>query len=52
MNSVTVTTPSKKYYVHTGAELLTCAGELTAPLEKAFAQYRPGDGSQEGSGRS
>ena len=35
MNSVTVTTPSKKYYVHTGAELLTVAGELTAPLRGA-----------------
>ncbi len=35
MNSVTVTTPSKKYYVHTGADLLTAAGEISAPLRGA-----------------
>ena len=35
MNSVTVTTPSKKYCVHTGAELLTAAGEIAAPLRGA-----------------
>ena len=35
MNSVTVSTPSKKYYVHTGAELLSAAGEIAAPLRGA-----------------
>lgn len=35
MNSVTVSTPSKKYYVHTGADLLSAAGEIAAPLRGA-----------------
>lgn len=34
MNSVTVTAASKKYYVHTGAELLTAAGELATTLRR------------------